>query len=150
MPQKWTFFAIGAMAGIIAILSFALALQTMTPKAHAQGGADNNPAAGIIVATGGSQQNINDVCWVLIKHPNDGAAAGGGDGTTSASKVMDKKEYLSLACYKVEDNGKKMKLVGIRNITWDIDLIELNNEKPTVMEIIKALKDEEKKKKENK
>lgn len=149
MPQKWTFFAIGVMAGIIAILSFALVLQSMTPKAHAQAAGGELSAAGIVVATGGSQQNINDVCWVLIKHPNDGASAGG-DGTTTASKVMDKKEYLSLACYKVDDNGRKMKLVGIRNITWDIDLIELNNDKPTVMEIIKALKDEEKKKKDNK
>jgi hypothetical protein len=146
MPQKWAFFAIGVMAGIIGLLSFALLLQARTPSADAAT-QDNNPAAGIVVATGGSQQNMNDICWILFKRLAPKKA--GGDATTTEG-VMHKDEYLTLGCYRVTDNGKRMTFVGMRNISWDLDLIEYQNEKPTVMEIIKALREEEKKKKDNK
>jgi len=147
MAHKWTYFAIGAMAGIIGVLSFALLLQARTPTADAAT-QDNNPAAGIVVATGGSQQSLTDVCWVLSKRLAPEKA--GGEAST-VDGVMHKKEFLTLGCYRVIDNGRKMMLVGVRNISWDLDMYEYMNEKPSVMELIKLLREEEKKnKKDNK
>ena len=148
MSQKWTFFAVGVMAGIIAILGCALLLQAKGPQAHAANAItqDSNPQAGILIATGGSQQNIQDCVWILFKRPSD-KKPDEGTGTV-ADSVLNKPEHLSLACYQVTNNGRMVKLVGVRNISWDMDLIELNNDKPQVMEIIKALRDEAKKKKD--
>lgn len=149
MSQKWSFFAIGVMAGIIAVLGYALIVQAHGPKAHAQaGGGDTNPQAGITVATGGSQQNINDVCWILYKHQKPQKADD--TGGTTATDVTNKTEHLSLACYQVTNNARGLKLVGVRNISWDMDLLELNNEKPSVVDIVKALRDEQKRKEKEK
>ncbi len=144
MPQKWTFFAIGVMAGVIAVLGYALILQAHSPKAAAQaGGGDTNAQAGITVATGGSQQNINDVCWILYKHPGHQKKDESG---TTVDNLLNKPEMLTLACYQVTNNARGLKLVGVRNISWDMDLLELSNEKPSVPDIVKFLRDEQKKK----
>jgi hypothetical protein len=147
MPQKWSFFAIGVMAGIIAVLGVALLTQAQQAKAVATAPQDSDPAHGILMATGGSQQNMNDICWVLYKRDAP-KGAGGDTGTTDG--VMTKDKYLSLACYQVANNGRNMKLVDVRNISWDLDLISLRREQtdPTVADIIKALREEAKKKKD--
>lgn len=151
MTQRWTFFAVGVMAGIIAVLGYALILQAKEPQVHAANSItqDSNPAAGILIASGGAQQNIQDCIWVLFKHQGSQKPDEGGTSST-ADNILHKTELLSLACYQITNNGRNIKLVGVRNISWDMDLIELNNDKPQVMDIIKALRDEAKKKKDNK
>ncbi len=150
MTQKWTFFTIGVMAGMIALLSFALLLQASEPTAVAtpekksrNGTAD--PSAGIVLATGGSQSQIQDICWVLYKRKNTNQT-GSGDGGTIQDDVTSKEEIVSLGCYQVTRNGKAMKLVGLRNISYDMDLLELQNERPSVGEIVKELRRQKKKK----
>lgn len=147
MPQKWVFFTIGVMAGIIGILGFALLTQASQAKASPTASAqDSNPQAGILIGTGGSQQNMNDIVWVLYKRP---APKKAGDDTGTTDGVMNKEEVLTLACYQVANNGRNMKFVDVRNISWDMDLIALQgDQKPTVADIIKALRDEAKKKKD--
>ena len=44
-------------------------------------------------------------------------------------------------------NGKAMKLVGLRNVSYDMDLLEYQNERPSVADIVKALRTQQKKKK---
>lgn len=146
MPQKWVFFTIGVMAGIIAILGFALLAQAQQAKAAPTAAVqDSNANAGIVLSPGGSQQNIQDVCWVLFKRP---APKKAGDDTGTTDGILNKEEVVTLGCYQVTNNGRAMKLVGVRNISWDMDLIELNNDTPKVVDIIKALRDEAKKKKD--
>jgi hypothetical protein len=36
--------------------------------------------------------------------------------------------------------GRKIKLVGVRDISFDLDLMELENEKPSVKDIVEALR----------
>ena len=150
MPQKWTFFTIGVMAGIIAVLGGALLLQARASNAYASSPTtqDNNPAAGIVVATGGSQSNVNDICWVLYKQEKK--SGGDSDRGSAADEILNR-PALSLACYQVTGNAKGMKLIGVRNVAWDMDLTEYSNERPEVKEIVKVLRDEAaKKKKDNK
>jgi hypothetical protein len=149
MTQKWTFFTIGVMAGMIALLSFALLLQASESTAYAAPPARNgtsDPSAGIVVATGGSQSQIQDICWVLYKRKNS-AQASGGEGETVQDSVTAKEELLTLGCYQVVRNGKSMKLVGLRNVSYDMDLLEYQNERPSVADIVKALRTQQKKKK---
>ncbi len=145
MTQKWTFFTIGIMAGMIALLSFSLLLQASQPTAYAaptSGSAD--PSAGIVLATGGSQQNLNDICWVLYKRKNTGQANADSGGTQD--DITNKESLISLGCYQVTKNGKMMKLVGLRNVTYDMDLLEYQNERPNVSDIVKSLRNQKKKK----
>jgi len=39
-----------------------------------------------------------------------------------------------------------MKLVGLRNISYDMDLLELMNERPSVSDVVKSLRNQKKKK----
>jgi hypothetical protein len=147
MPQKWVFFTIGVMAGVIGLLGFALLTQaqqaTASPTVATQ---DSNAQAGIVVATGGSQQNLTDIVWVLYKRP---APKKAGDDTGTTDGVLNKEEVVTLACYQVANNARNIKFVDVRNISWDMDLIALQgDQKPTVADVIKALRDEAKKKKD--
>ena len=149
MAQKWTFFTIGIMAGIIAVLSFSLLLKASEPIALAtpiKGSGSSDPNAGLIMATGGSQQNLDDICWVLYKRKNTNSTAGTDGGGTVQDEVTSKEELLTLGCYQVTKNGKYMKLVGLRNISYDMDLLEIQNERPSVSEIVKELRRQKKKK----
>ena len=103
MTQKWAFFTIGIMAGMIAILSFSLLLQASQPMAiasPASGTAD--PSAGIVLATGGSQQNLNDICWVVYKRKN--TSQSGSDSGATQDDITNKEYLVSLGCYQVTKN----------------------------------------------
>ena len=145
MTQKWAFFTIGIMAGMIAFLSFSLLLQASQPVAIAaptSGTAD--PSAGIVLATGGSQQNLNDICWVAYKRKN--TSQSGSDSGVTQDDITNKENLISLGCYQVTKNGKMMKLVGLRNVSYDMDLLEYMNERPSVADIVKSLRSQKKKK----
>lgn len=140
MQQKWTYFTIGIMAGVIAVLATVLLMQPKDTLASPTALQDSAQQAGIALSTGGSQQNIQDVLWVL--HKRHVANKAGGD----TADITKKDERLTLCCYQVTNNAKGMRLVSVRDISFDMDLIEYKNEPPSVKDIVEALEKEQKKK----
>ncbi len=134
--QKWGFFSMGAMAGVIAVLSFALLLQQQNNLAYAAAGYQGDDGANKLVVTSGmSNQNQADMLWVLHKHqpmikPKD------------QDKELVKTDHLTLSLYKITKNGEGMKLIAVRDISYDEELTEFNvtREQPTVRDIYEQLK----------
>jgi hypothetical protein len=135
--QKWSYFSMGIMAGIIAVLLTVVVMQNREPQAHAQAATVDGGGGGLIMGVGGSTTQQSDLVWVLNKHAAPkGKAAGGGEGGIVSSKD----EYLTLACYQVSNQARSVRLVATRNITFDLDLVEYHNEKPSVKDIVEELK----------
>src|SRR6185295_11874669 len=133
MQSKWMYFSTGIMAGIIAVLLTVVIAQNREPQAFAapammQQGGDS----GLHVYTGGSQSQIQDICWIVYKRnaPTKGDKEG----------ALSKSERITLCCYQVENGARKMKLVGVRDISFDMDVVELENDKPSVKDIVEAIK----------
>ncbi len=120
-------FVVGALFGVIVALLAVLALRDATPPAYAQGAASGPASAGnMTIVTGMSQQNLTDLMYVLSVAPN---------GTNK-----------HLAVYQCV-NGRSLKLVATRDITWDLQVPMMKNEPPTPatikVEVEKALKRKE-------
>jgi hypothetical protein len=139
--QRWGFFSMGIMAGIIVVLLSALIMQNREPLAYAA--APPVPQAadagheGLIMGIGASQQNQNDICWVLFKRSAPRKAAAGSD---PKDVVAQKDERISLAAYQIANGGRGMKLAAVRDISFDLDILELANEKPSVKDIVETLR----------
>ncbi len=133
--HKWSFFLMGLMAGLIAVLAAALLMQGREPQAFAQGATVDNAGGGLVMGIGGSQTQMSDILWVLYKHP-----AGKRAGADPNSITTSKDERLTLCCYQVSNGARGMRLAAVRDISFDMDLIGWNNEKPFVQEIIAELK----------
>ena len=88
--------------------------------------------------SGGSQNNINDVIWIVYKRAAAPAAG-------AKDSVLSKTEKITLCCYQVANGARNVKLVAVRDISFDIDLVEYGNDKPHVKEIVDELKKNEKK-----
>jgi hypothetical protein len=141
--MKWTFFTMGIMAGIITVLLVAVLMTHHEPPAFAEMPAmpatpqtADNTGQGLMLATGASTSNQNDILWVIHKHKAP-ARAGGGD---SKDVVASKDERITLCCYQVTIGGRKIRLVGVRDISFDMDLLELENDKPSVKEVVETLR----------
>lgn len=124
MNQKQT-FAMGAMAGIIAVLSAALFLREGMPEAVAQS-AIQDSGSGIVAATGGVLPAANDIFWVLNKrYPGE-----------LERKLLGKNfegERVTLCVYRVVAGGGKsgqgqVYLIAARDITYDLKMEYLDNE----------------------
>ena len=139
--QKWSYFSMGIMAGIIAVLLTVVIGQNREPQAFAATApaspaqAADNTGQGLMLATGGATANQPDILWVINKHK--AVARAGGD---AKDVVSAKDERITLCCYQVLTGGRKIRLVGVRDISFDMDLMELENDKPTVKEIVEALR----------
>ena len=137
--QKWGFFSMGIMAGIIVVLLSALLMQNREPLAYAapspltQADAGQN---GLIMGIGASQQNQNDICWVLFRRAAPRKAAGG----DPKDVVAQKDERISLAAYQIGNGARSMKLSAVRDISFDLDILELANDKPSVKDMVEALR----------
>ena len=131
--QKPMWFSMGLMAGVIAVLLTIVVMQNREPMAYAQaaGGGD----ADTMMYSGGAQSQIQDIIWVLHKK-NTPKKPGADPDDIIANKTM----HHILACYQVVNQGRGVRLVGIRDISFDLDIPEYKNEKPTVREIITELK----------
>jgi len=71
---------------------------------------------------GGTQPGVSDLHWVL-------------------SKVgVDKEERVVLALYQAQDGGRGFRLVGVRMLNADLQLLEFGNDRPRVKDIVDALK----------
>ena len=138
--QKWSYFSMGIMAGIIAVLLTVVVTQNREPQAYAAPApaspqSADNTGQGLMLATGGATNNMVDCLWVINKHK-----AGGKAGGDSKDVVSQKDERITLCCYQVLQGGRKIKLVGVRDISFDMDLIELENDKPGVKDIVETIR----------
>jgi hypothetical protein len=117
--QKWAYFSMGAMAGIIAILASALVLQHGSMNAYAASQQDPSLQSGkLMMVAGMSTQNQADILWVLHEHAPIPALKKL-DDEDEAGKDLRKETRLSLMMYKVEKNGDLMKLVSSRDLSFD-------------------------------
>jgi hypothetical protein len=134
--HKWTYFASGIMAGVVAVLGTAVAMQSGSAQAFAAPlppQATDNTGQGIALATGGSQPQTNDILWVIYKRH---APAKAGDG----KDALVKDERITLCCYSIANGARQMKFVAARDISFDLDVIEFANDKPRVKDIVDELK----------
>ncbi|HYE97419.1 MAG TPA: hypothetical protein VEJ18_00855, partial [Planctomycetota bacterium] len=51
-----------------------------------------------------------------------------------------KEERIALAAYKIDINGRQMKLAAVRDISFDLDILELQNDRPHVKDIVEELR----------
>lgn len=135
--QKWGFFSMGIMAGIIAVLLTALVMQNREPLAHASAPqtVDGSTDGGLIIGTGASQQNQNDILWVVYKRPSAKKA-----GADARDVVSQKNERITVAAYKIDVNGRQMKLAAVRDISFDLDLLQYQNDRPAVKDIVEEIR----------
>lgn len=129
--QKWGYFSMGIMSGIIAVLLTVVVLQNREPRAEASPlqTADSAAGAGILIGTGASQANQNDILWIVYKRPAEGGPSD-----------LKKSERLTLCCYQVSNGARSIKLAAVRDISYDMDLLELHNERPQVRDIVEELR----------
>ena len=138
MQSRWTYVATGVMAGIIGVLLTVVIGQNREPQVWAAPQGVDNTNAGLMMGTGGSQTQTQDILWIVYKH-----AAGKGAGDKEG--VLAKSERITLCCYQVANGARTVKLVAVRDISFDMDVIEFGNDKPHVKDIIDELKKTEKK-----
>ena len=67
----------------------------------------------MVLATGGSTANTNDIAWVLTKDSFE---------DPKTKKTIERKVLL---CYRVAQNGKLMDIVDVRDITFDSKFMQL-------------------------
>lgn len=135
--HRWTYLASGVMVGIIAVLLAVIISQNREPQAWAaplmQQAASTES---LQMYTGGSQTQTQDIVWIVYKRtqPTKGDEKG----------VLSKPERITLCCYQVANGARTVKLVAVRDISFDMDVIEFGNDKPHVKDIIEELKKTEK------
>jgi len=137
MQSRWTYVATGVMTGIIGVLLAVVVSQNRETQAWAAPQATDNTGAGLMMGTGGSQTQTQDILWIIFKR----ASSSGAD----AKGVMAKSERITLCCYQVQNGARLIKLVAVRDISFDMDVVEYGNDKPHVKDIIEELKKTEKK-----
>lgn len=138
MQSRWTYVATGIMAGVIGVLLTVVIGQNREPQAWAAPQATDNTGAGLMMGTGGSQTQTQDILWVVHKR----AAPPPPD---AKGILASKTERITLCCYQVANGARQIKLVAVRDISFDMDIIEYGNDKPHVKDIIEDLKKNEKK-----
>jgi len=79
-------------------------------------------AATLSGSVGGTQPNVHDLYWVLGK------------------VLVDKEERTTLALYQAQDGGRGFRLLGVRMLNADLQVIEMGNDKPRVKDIVDALR----------
>ncbi|RPH46980.1 MAG: hypothetical protein EHM91_06750 [Planctomycetota bacterium] len=79
------------------------------------------PSGSLTGGVGGTQAGVNDLFWVLAR-----VALEGGE------------EWTVLALYKATSHG--FKLAGVRRLGADLQIVELNQDKPAVKAVMEALK----------
>ena len=88
---------------------------------------------------GGSQTQTNDILWVI--HKRKATARAG----ASANDVTARDQRITLTCYQVSNGARFIKLVAARDISYDMDIVELNNDRPRVKDIVDQLKKQQRK-----
>jgi len=78
------------------------------------------------LAVGGSEANRYDMLWVLHEHPPHPKLK----PERGEDPGFMKQNQITLCLYRVEKQGEKMKLVAARDIAYDIEFQDLNQEAP--------------------
>jgi hypothetical protein len=125
------------MTGIIGVLLTVVIMQNREPQAWAAPQSVDNDQHGLVMGSGGATTNTQDVLWVIYKRP--------APASDKKDSVLSKAEKVTLCCYQVANGARNVKLVAVRDISFDIDLVEYGNDKPHVKEIVEELKKAEKK-----
>jgi hypothetical protein len=137
--KGWSWFTMGVMAGIIFVLAYALIARDGGSRAYAQT-AMGEGSSGVIVASGGVLQSVNDVFWVLYKR----------SPSESERKLLGKTfegDRLTLCTYRVVPGGGptgqgRVMLISARDITYDTKLISLDPQtERSIRDIKKAFED---------
>ncbi len=137
MQSRWTYVASGVMAGIIGVLLTMVIGQSREPQAWAAPMMQDK-GGDMQMYTGGSQTQTQDILWIVYKRASPPPADAKG-------LVASKTERITLCCYQVQTGARQMKLVAVRDISFDMDVVEYGNDKPHVKDIIEELKKSEKK-----
>jgi hypothetical protein len=135
--HRWSQFSLGLLAGIVVVLLTVVILQNREPQAHAVTPQVDNAGGNLLMGIGGSQTQLTDLVWVLWKHPAPKRPVG---ADTKEGIVTSKDERLTLCCYQVSNGARSMRLVATRDISFDMDVVEYKQEKPTVRDIVEELK----------
>ena len=119
--------AIGLMAALVAMATNGSGIR----QAEAQAGPAGGGGAGappLIMGTGGANNNVNDICWVLSK-----------------VKPVKGPERTVLALYRIKNQGQHFDLADVRMIDADLRVIDLDAKKhdPSVEKVLKSLPKEE-------
>lgn len=135
--QKWGFFSMGIMAGMIAVLLSALLMQNRESLAYAASVPQSvdNTGHGLMIGIGASQQNQNDILWVVYKRPAQKKA-----GADARDIVSQKDERITVAAYKIDNNARQMKLAAVRDVSFDLDLLGYMNDRPSVKDIVEEIR----------
>jgi hypothetical protein len=136
MHSRWTYVATGIMAGVIGVLLTVVIGQNREPQAWAAP-LMQEKSGDLQMYTGGSQTQTQDILWVVYKRNTTPPA--------DAKGLLAKTERVTLACYQVQNGARMIKLVAVRDISFDMDIIEFGNDKPHVKDIIEDLRKNEKK-----
>lgn len=107
-------FSVGLFAGVLLMFG-----GSMVPARAVEPAQAVDYQGKYALAAGGSEPNRNDLIWVLHEHPQP--KRGG---------AFQKPNQITLCLYKAEKQGEKMKLVAARDIAYDIELQNLNQEQP--------------------
>ncbi len=106
---------VGSVAVAVFAAGVAFGCIAKEPAAVAQGtsAGQDSKGAPMLLATGGSTANTNDIAWVLTTD------------TFEDPRTREKVECKVLLCYRVGPNGQFMDIVDVRNITWDTKFKQL-------------------------
>lgn len=127
--NAWKGLAVG-----LALMFVGMHLLQGCSNAHAMQGVDNQGR--FTLAVGGSEANRYDMLWVLHEHPMYDKLKPE-RGVDSFAKP----NQITLCLYKIERQGEKMKLVAARDIAYDIEFQNLNQEHPDAKSVYKTFKD---------
>jgi len=137
--QRWGTFSMGILVGIVAVLLTVVVMQNREPQAYAAtppapAQAVDNTGQGLMMGSGSATANQNDILWIVYKR-NAPRKAGATDKDVTA-----KDERVTLCCYQVQNGARSIKLAAVRDISFDLDVVEYMNDKPHVKDIIEELK----------
>ncbi len=112
--RNMLFVATGTVLGLAAA-AFALARPAALPEAAAQtvASAAGSEVGPVMMGIGASQQNQNDLCWVLFR-----------DKPRKGQKIDH--DRFTLCLYRAVNNGQAFDIVDVREVTYDFKANHLN------------------------
>ena len=152
--QKATFFSMGMLAGIVVLLAFALLYQINENELQASSSSllrQDLSGAETICVQGGSGPDMRDMLWVLYRRKGRPKAAPAPEENTGRRPGRAPEEpppnvagefQLTLAVYELGQASRgRLTLKGVRDITYDVEVPELNSGQPSVRDIKSQLED---------
>lgn len=123
--REGTNFWKGIAAGLVLMFGVVQLMRGRETAAYAAPQSVDNQGK-FTLAVGGSEANRYDLLWVLHEHqPNPRPK-----GERGEDAALIKPTAITLCLYKVERQGEKMKLVAARDIAYDVELQNMNQEDP--------------------